>query len=138
VVATSIPNTYSDKTGKGTGLYGAVQFQLFAPHETAFLNYERSVSATNDGGQWSFGADGTVQPFEELETYQKRKIIDRFTPDMLKRYCYALGIRVDSPDFYGPRSVLISSSDPLPADWPKLSLGEVRHKMGLGPHIGTS
>ena len=33
--------------------------------------------------------------FEELGAYVKRRIRDRFTPDMLKRYCAALGWDID-------------------------------------------
>ena len=32
---------------------------------------------------WEFVALGEVQPYEQTENYRKRKIVDRFTPEML-------------------------------------------------------
>lgn len=130
-IATSIPNTLTEPTRTMSGLYGAVQFELFAPHPTHFLNYERIVSSTNDGGKWRFDANGPVQSFEDTARYQKRRVVDRFTPDMLKSYCYALGIRIDSPDFYRSPSVLVSTSDPLQTSLMALSLAQVQQQMGL-------
>ncbi len=131
VIATCVPNTLTEATGTKRGLYGAVQFELFAPHKTDFLNYERTVSAANDGGKWRFDAIGTVQSFEDTAAYKKRRVADRFTPEMLKNYCHALGIRVDSPEFYHSPAVLVWTNDPLPDDWGKLSLEEVQTQMGL-------
>ena len=131
LIATAVPNTYKD----GKGLYGAVQFELFAPHCTEFLNYERSVFAANDGGRWAFGATGIGQPFEETEQYTNRRIIDRFTPDMLRRYCHALGVYIESHEFYGRQSVLEIRGPlrPRPGGWPSFTLQEMRKSMGLEP-----
>lgn len=129
LIATAVPDTYSH----GKGLYGSVQFELFAPHRTEFLNYERTVSASNDGGKWVFGAVGAVQPFEETESYSNRRVRDRFTPDMLRRYCHALGVYIDSYEFYGTQSVLQVRGplQPRPGGWPSFSLEQVRESMGL-------
>lgn len=131
VVATSIPHTLSEDTGTKRGLYGAIQFELFASQKREFLNYERSVFVAFEAGKWSFEANGTVQSFEDTTNYQKRRIVDRFTLEMLKRYCYALGIRVDDPDFYKSPALLVSSNDPLPAGHPARSLVQVQQQMGL-------
>ena len=129
LIATAVPNTFSG----GKGLYGAVQFELFTSHRTEFLNYERTVYASNDGGKWGFGATGTIQPFEETEMYSNRRIMDRFTPDMLRRYCYALGVQIDSDEFYGRQSVLEvrGALQPRPGGWPTFTLEQVRKAMGL-------
>src|SRR5207248_6144953 len=68
LAVTAIPHTV------GTGLeipgrYGAVQFQMFGPLATEFLNYVRTLSLTNDRGRWRFDANGTVQDFERKELY---------------------------------------------------------------------
>jgi hypothetical protein len=130
VVVRAVPHTLSDETGTKPGLYGIVQIEMFAPYQTKFLNYERSISVAYEGGKWSFEAVGTVQNFEEAENYQSRRIIDRFTPEMLKRYCYALGIRIDSPEFYQTPGVLCWTNDPLPAGHSALSLAQAQQQIG--------
>lgn len=70
---------------------GGVQFTLLSPLRTDWLNYVRTVSLTEDGGRWSFNLSGTPQPFEDLEQYNARRKVDRFTPEMLREYCEALG-----------------------------------------------
>src|SRR5437773_2134292 len=93
IVARCVPDLWIGEVGT-TGTYGAVQFELFASQPREFLNYERAVGAVNDGGRWCFDVQGAVQPFEEVDRYSARKIRDRFTPDMLERYCSAVGIRL--------------------------------------------
>jgi len=87
----------------GRGVYGAVTFDMFAPHRTHFLNYLRSVRLVNND-RWEFHTDGPQQPFEEVETYQSPRLVDRFTPAMAERYCAALGIDIFNDAFYGPRA----------------------------------
>jgi hypothetical protein len=70
IVAVCVPNTLNEETGTKKGLYVAVQFQMFVPHRTDFLNLQRTVAVTNDGGRWRFDANGAVQPFEETERYK--------------------------------------------------------------------
>jgi len=129
VIATSIPHNPPGNTGINRGIYGAVQFELFSPHKMEFLNYERTVSVAYDT-KWRFDANGAVQSFEDLAKYQNRRIVDRFTTEMLKNYCHALGIRVDSSDFYQNRAILVSSNDPLPDGHLQFSLTEVQQQMG--------
>ena len=133
VIATSIPNMKStgQMMNSNSCLYGAVQFELFSPCKTNFLNYERTVSVANDGGRWRFDANGILQTFEESEVYKKRQIVDRFTPEMLVRYCHAMGINVDDPSFYRTPAVLIWSNDLLPIGHFALSLAQVQKQMGL-------
>lgn len=114
-----------------TGVYGAVQFQLFAPHETHFLNYERGVSVAHDGDQWVFDATGSVQPFEETLEYDAHRVRDRFTPEMLERYCRALGIDLFNPDFYGPNAVLVINKGPFGCEPKRLSHHDALKKLGL-------
>jgi hypothetical protein len=131
VIATYIPHTLFEETGTTPGLYGAVQFELFAPHKTDFLNYERTVSVAYEGGKWRFDATGAVQSFEDPAKYQNRRIIDRFTPEMLKTYCRALNIDVDSISFYRAPSVLVFASDPLPEGWVAHTIAQAQEQMGL-------
>ena len=97
----------------GLQIYGAVAFALYGPHNTDWLNRIRSVSVANDADGWQFSAAGEVQPYEQVENYEKRKIVDRFMPEMLESYCAALGIDLFNPDFYGGQSLLIHLKRPL-------------------------
>ncbi len=87
---------------KDKGRYGAVALALYGPHQTAWLNYVRAVSALNDGGRWVFDQFGEPFPFEKLERYQARRVRDRFTIDMLKEYLFHLGLSPFEEDFYLP------------------------------------
>lgn len=113
------------------GAYGAVSFTLYAPHKTDFVNIERAIAAANDGGRWVFRESGKIQPFENTERYQSKRIADRFTSEMLEQYCSAFGIRLFEASFYGPGGLLLNVSDPLPNGHPGWSLAEAREYYGL-------
>ncbi len=132
VAISCVPNTIGpSKKSKGT--FGAVAFSLFAPEQREFLNYERSVAAANDGGKWTFIAQGKVQPFEEEDAYKERDVRKRFTPEMLERYCEALGISIFDADFYGPQGLVVETAYPADVadDFLVMSLAEARKAMGL-------
>lgn len=109
----------------GLQLYGAVEFSLYGPKETDWLNRIRSISVTNDVSGWEFVARGEGQPYEQTENYDRRKIIDRFTPEMLECYCAALGIELFNPDFYGEASLLVHTKSAR-SDAPGMSISEAR------------
>ena len=54
--------------------------------------YRRTVSATNDGGRWSFWQSGVPFPFENTDAYKLRSIKQRFTHEMLLEYLKGLGV----------------------------------------------
>ena len=129
LIATYVPHTLSAETGNAKGAYGAVQFELFAPTRREFLNYERSISVAYDGGKWRFDVSGSVQPFEEVAQYSVRKIADRFTPDMLQRYCAALGVRLFDQDFYCGTGLLVAIRDRLPDGGKEISLAQAQQNL---------
>lgn len=104
----------------------AVQFEMFGPLPTEFLNYVRTVSVTKDGSRWRFDATGTVQWFEETAAYESRRVADRFTTAMLERYCQALGFEVFDGDAYGPDAMLIESPVAPPPGGHVMSFDEAR------------
>jgi len=108
VTARAMPHTVDLFEGR-CGRHGSLQFQLFGPRRTEFLNYVRTIDLTHDGSAWQFSANGEPQPYETTEQYRARRKTDRFTSEMLESYCRALGIELFEPSFYGPRGVLISS-----------------------------
>jgi hypothetical protein len=92
----------SDKNFKDAlQIYGAVVFTLYGSEKTDFLNRIRHIGVTHDVSGWEFMAQGEIQPFEKTENYQRRKVADRFTDEMLESYCEALGIKVFDANFYG-------------------------------------
>jgi len=131
VVVVSIP----DSAGGG-GLpqrYGALQLEMFAPVMTDFLNYVRSISMVRDGSRWRFDANGTVQDFEDLSVYRRRKVIDRFTLQMLTDYAAALGLEPFDPGFYpGPSALIVTPTTPPPGAQ-VLSIAEAQRWAGIRP-----
>ena len=119
----------SHKAGKdGFQIYGATRFTLYGPENTDWVNRIRHVGVTKDIGGWEFAAEGEVQPYEELEGYQKRKITDRFTPEMLESYCAALGIRLFDASFYGGQCLVSQAKRATPSGL-TLSISEAK------PHL---
>jgi hypothetical protein len=68
----AVPNTYR----KGKGRYGGVMLEVYGPHQTAWINTVRVVSAANDGGRWVFHQFGEPFPFEKVEQYHARRVRD--------------------------------------------------------------
>jgi hypothetical protein len=100
VAVTSIPHTVG-LPGIKQGRTGAVRFNMFGPLKTDFINYVRTVSCIFDGARWVFHTHGTEQPFEEIERYAAPRVRDRFTSDMLSRYCAALELFPFDLNAYG-------------------------------------
>ena len=91
-------------------LYGAEE------HEGPYglpTNSVRGVYAMNDS-YWTFDAYGEEQPFEQPERYSERRIRDRFTPEMLRSYLAALGIRAFDEDFYMPNGEAVPVEEDTP------------------------
>ena len=91
----------------GKGPYGACQLTMFGPQGHYFLNYVRSVSVVQDGGKFCFDQTGEVQPFEDVSAYARRRVRDRFTPEMLVQYTAAMGLAPFDVDFYIGPSALV-------------------------------
>jgi hypothetical protein len=132
LVMEAIPHTIGTP-GIRQGRSGSVQFEMFGPTETEVLNYVRTIYVTFDGSRWEFGANGREQPFEELLAYKARRVRDRFTSEMLERYCQALGLDVFNPGTYGPESVLIESEVPMPANPVIMTLAEAQAWLEIVP-----
>ena len=108
-------------------VYGAVVFTLYGPEHDDWTNRIRHIAVTNDVSGWEFTAQGDVQPYEQTENYRKRKIADRFMPDMLESYCAALGIDLFNPRFYGQQSLLgHTTGRTASAQGPTMSIAEAR------------
>jgi hypothetical protein len=89
---------------------GAVAFTVADPK--VVHPPRRAVVAMEDGGRWIFETSGEPLPFEELDRYRARRVRDRFTSDMLERYCQALDVDVFNGEFYRGPAVLVSHTPP--------------------------
>jgi hypothetical protein len=121
----AVPNTYR----KGEGRYGAVMLEVYGPHQTAWINTMRVVSASNDGGHWVFDQFGEPFPFEKPEQYQARRVRDRFTFDMLKEYLHHLGLSPFTEDFYLPEGApawLVEKTGPVVPTHEEFTLAQAR------------
>ena len=115
------------------GRAGAVQFVVFSPLTTSFLNYVRSVSVAFDGNKWVFNASGTQQAFEELDAYSAPRVRDRFTSEMVERYCQAMGVNVFDARSYGPDATLVESSVEMPSNGVVMTLVEAQEWLEIAP-----
>jgi hypothetical protein len=132
-----VPHTQATP-GVMHGRYGAVQFEMFGPLDTEFLNYVRTVSVAHDGSRWLFTANGTEQWFEDVEAYRARRVRDRFNSEMLGRYCKALDLDVFNPAAYGPGSILVRSEVDVPPGGKVMSIAEVQRWLGIVPGLADS
>jgi hypothetical protein len=110
--------------------YGATRFDLYGQPPVDALNYTRSVAAINDGGRWSWDAIGEVQPFEVTDAYLAKRIRDRLTPELIDRYCQALGIRPFDDQFYGGPAHLVTNGN-IRVSLMEESLAEAQARMSL-------
>jgi hypothetical protein len=134
LAVTCVPHTLGTSLERH-GRYGAVQFEMYGPLPTDFLNYVRTVSATHDGSRWRFDANGTVQPFEQTNAYTARRVRDRFTSAMLADYCAALGVRPFDESFYLERGLLVQSPVSVPPGGKVLTLAETQEWLGIVPGV---
>ncbi len=54
----------------------------------------RYLYAMRDGGRWAFSDHGSRYDFEDVAEYDARRVRDRFTVEMLRRYLRELGVPV--------------------------------------------
>ncbi len=131
VAVTSIPDL--PVRGALPELFGARQFEMFGPLLTNFINHVRAVSVVRDWSHWRFDASGTVQDFEDLEAYKRRKITDRFTSSMLVDYAAALGLRPFDDDFFPGPCVLVQNPAVPPPGAIVVSLADAQRRAGIVP-----
>lgn len=111
--------------------WGSTLFTLYGPTETDWLNRIRHLHVSNDVGGWTFDEGGEVQSFEEPESYKKRLIRDRFTPEMLERYCRALGIELNREEFYRAQSCAVRTTGQKYRGDLAMSIAEARAHVDL-------
>ncbi|HEX4002481.1 MAG TPA: hypothetical protein VHX36_07515 [Candidatus Acidoferrales bacterium] len=116
---------------EATRVWGHTLFALYGPEKTDWLNRIRYLSVSNDVGGWSFSANGEPQSFEEREQYAKRIVRERFTPEMLERYCRALGIELNDAGFYGPQNCAVRRTGPKIRGSLSMSIADAKSHLDL-------
>lgn len=124
VVVTWVPDTPGD--AEPPERPGAVQFELFSPIGSHFLNYARTLSVIRDGKRW-----GTVQAFEDTVAYSRRRARGRFTPEMLRDYARALGLRPFDDDLYPGPSIWVHNPSRSAPGYPTLTFAEAQRQIGV-------
>jgi hypothetical protein len=108
IVAAWVPHTKPAKfSGTPKGRYGQTRFSYYGFDE----GVRRTVAVTNDGGKWDFDAIGTPLPFERTETYNAKRVQDRFTPELLGEYMAHYGIDYFRLSFYFPGEAVLFTRD---------------------------
>lgn len=113
--ATLIEDTYSPKDNSGE--HGCVRLRMIRDaNRTRFIDdEERLLYVTkSDGGKRIFHSSGTIQPFENIDSYNNPKISDRFTPELLDGYMKELGIDMTDENFYGPHMAFAEYKNKFP------------------------
>lgn len=86
--------------------HASTQFELLGPTGEPPLLYVRTVSAHCEDGRWRWYEHGEVQPFEQVERYQVRRVRDRLNRGLLIEYLSALGIEADDPHRFGRTTIV--------------------------------
>jgi hypothetical protein len=117
------------------GRYAASVLELYAPEDREWLNFERAISALQDGDRWRFETMGESLPFEDVERYKVRRVRDRFPHDLLGRYLHELGLRAFDEAFYMPegRAFLLQSRRPHVAELETVTLEQARAGESVPP-----
>ncbi len=110
---------------------GGRSILLMADHQTDWLNYARGVAVGQDGARWRFEQQGEPLPFEDTSAYQRRRVKDRFTEQMLLDFAAHLGLFPMDEDFYADHGVLVTTRHDADADRFAMTLAQVRAKYGL-------
>jgi len=118
--------------GQKKGTYGATIFEAFEGSRHA----RRSIACANDGGRWVFEQAGSPYGFEDLACYERKRISDRFPPELLERYAREFGADAFSDVAYLDQNrqahgVLFERIGTLPKSPTYISLADARRARGI-------
>lgn len=130
VRAVCTPHTMRKEGQKWKGRWGATILSVFSPDAEDSLGCERFIYAMNDGGRWDFEEYGERYEFEDIERYERKKVRDRFTPEMLDAYLRHMGIHAFDEAFYVATkdnpAILLEVDGPPARDMREYTLAEAR------------
>jgi len=93
-----------------SGRYGARVLEFRKPEDPYGQQPTFRVAVINDAGRWCFERYGDKQSFEEGQVYKALRKPNRFTGEMLVRYCQQLKIPVYDSAWYSDRVTLIQGT----------------------------
>jgi len=100
-----VPNTIS--RDQISGAYGGRKLEFRTP-ETPFNQEPKfGIHLINDAGRWYFYRYGEKRSFEDEQAYKVFRKRDRFTVEMLVKYCRELGIPVYDKAWYSNKCIII-------------------------------
>jgi len=107
----NVPNTISKD--QRSGEFGARILEYRKPEDPYGQKATFRIDVINDAGRWKFYRVGEKRPFEDEKAYRSFRKTDRFTVEMLVKYCRELGIPVYDRDWYSDNIITIHRT-PLP------------------------
>jgi hypothetical protein len=101
----NIPNTIS--RDHRSGAWGARVLEYRTPDNPYNQEPTFGVHLVNDAGRWRFYRFGEKLDFEDQQGYKAIRKPNRFTVEMLVRYCRELGIPVYDRNWYSSKWMII-------------------------------
>ena len=120
VILRYVPNIYPPKNYKELETYhqsyGSLELSYTNPSGTLIHGNStgRWISLSRQGlRKWDFYNKGEPFDFEDISIYEKRRVTDRFTPELMLQYAQKLGIDPYNIDFYDGPAILYENR----AEW---------------------
>ena len=101
----NVPNTIS--ADHRSGSWGARMIVFRKPDNPINKEPTFGVELVNDCGKWHFYRFGRTQLFEDEKAYKALRKPNRFTEEMLVKYCQELGIPVYDRNWYSNKWIII-------------------------------
>jgi hypothetical protein len=101
----NVPNTIS--RDERSGAYGARKVEFRTADNPITEEPVFGVQVMNDAGRWCFYRSGEKRDFEDHKAYKAVRKANRFTVEMLVKYCRELGIPVYDRKWYSNKWIVI-------------------------------
>jgi len=88
---------------------GQMRFDLWGQEPVDAFHCTRSIAATREDDTWSWDVAGMPLSFEKMETYSRKRIKDRFPPELAIQYCLAVGVNPFDESFYAQSGVIVEN-----------------------------
>ena len=103
--ACKVPNTIS--RDHRSGAYGARSVEYRRPENPYGKEPTFGIYVIRETSRWHFYRYGEKLPFEDEKAYKSLRKPNRFTEEMLVKYCRELGIPVYDRDFYSNSWIIV-------------------------------
>lgn len=101
-IGVSFPST-NEETGRGRKPSCHFAYSIPVLKTLGDAAHVQVSDQGNHTPKWQYDHSPNYMPFEDVDAYQRRRITDRFTPEMLVDYCRDVGLEIFNEEFYdGP------------------------------------